>query len=190
MVSTQMRRWQILRNRINPGRPASVRALFYLLGATLLSAGPSPAAPAQPGPDDQVALSMTNQIIVSGIRLILDQTLERVDFQAAKRKAIKKINKKDPAAYGRTMNRIFADLEALQIKNTLGLTRKSTKKQTIQALQKLEPETLQQIANGIPDPVLAQWVEMKVREQGLESLSETSSYISQRVDEIKTELFQ
>ena len=132
-------------------------------------------------------LSWRDTIIVTGVRVIFRQTVDLVDLDYVRDRLIEKLQKKSKQSYEKTMNRVFDDLDYLKVKRPLGLTRTSTKRQTIKTIRHTEPQKVVAMVENIPDTRLAGWINKEVSEKGLESITEIREYIYERVEKFVAE---
>ncbi len=132
-------------------------------------------------------LSWRDTIIVTGVRVIFRQTIDLVDLDYVRDRLVEKLQKKNKKSYEKTMNRIFDDLDYLKVKRPLGLTRTSTKRQTIKTIRHTEPQKVVAMVESIPDTRLASWINKEVSDKGLESITEIREYIYERVEKFVAE---
>ena len=132
-------------------------------------------------------LSWRDTIIVTGVRVIFRQTIDLVDLDYVRDRLVEKLQKKNKKSYEKTMNRIFDDLDYLKVKQPLGLTRTSTKRQTIKTIRHTEPQKVVAMVESIPDTRLASWINKEVSDKGLESITEIREYIYERVEKFVAE---
>lgn len=137
--------------------------------------------------DEEAELSLRDTVIVTSVRVIFRQTVDLVDLDYVKDRLLEKIQQKDRKSYEKAMGNIFDDLDYLKIKKPLGLTRKSTKRETITTIRHTQPEEVVKMVEEIPDARLAGWINKEVTEKGLESLSEIRDYIYERVEHFVAE---
>lgn len=132
-------------------------------------------------------LSLPDTVVVTSVRVIFRHTVELVDLDVVKQRMIEKLQEKNQKSYEKTMNSVFDDLEYLQVKDTLGLTRNSSKRETLRTLRRTKPETVVQRVEEISDKRIAEWINKELTEKGLESLSEIRDYIHERVEKFVAE---
>ncbi len=164
---------------------ALVASSALLIGAALPAppdSTPPRASAAAPPP----AVSFPGTLLAGVVRLLVEVTLEHVDLEGLKEKAIEKLGAKEEAEYQRQINEIFDDLESVNVHEFLGITRKSSREDVMAALKRIDKATLVGAMRGIPDASIANLIERELREKGVSSLGEIHEYLETRIEEFVT----
>ena len=127
-------------------------------------------------------LSMRDSLLVAGIRLLVEVSVEYVDFEDLRRNAIVAVRKKEETRYRRQSDKIFDDLESVGVVETLGVTRNSSREDVIEVLERMDRETLIEALETIPDACIARLIDRKMREKRV-STFEVHDYLRSEIDE-------
>jgi len=199
-----------LASRTAPDGPAArrlarLRGAAALAGAALLLLGASQTsevepraavapradaavAPAQSGGAAPPPLSFRDQLLATGVKLLVETTVQHVDFEKAKINAAREIREKPASDYRRQMNRVFDDLESVDVHEVLGVNRDSSQEQLIAVIERTNQAELLDAMNGIPDKSIAELLGRKLREKGASSLVEAHEYFDTELNELVNRL--
>ena len=164
---------------------ALVASSALLIGAAL-PAPPDSTPPRVSAAAPPPAVSFPGTLLAGVVRLLVEVTLEHVDLEGLKEKAIEKLGAKEEAEYQRQINEIFDDLESVNVHEFLGITRKSSREDVMTALKRIDKATLVGAMRGIPDASIANLIERELREKGVSSLGEIHEYLETRIEEFVT----
>ncbi len=166
--------------------------LFLLLGsqparAEAPPAGEGESAQASRGSQAPAVVSLRDTVIAAGARLLVETAVEHVELDELKKNAIEKIRGREEAEYRRQVQKIFDDLESVDVDELLGVTRKSSREEVIAILQRTDKAALRAAMRAIPDTSIVKLIERKLGEQGASSLSDAHNYLKTEIEEFVSE---
>ena len=126
-------------------------------------------------------LSMRDSLLVAGIRVLVEVSVEYTDFEDLRRKAIAAIRKKEETKYRRQSDKIFDDLESVGVVEVLGISRDSSRDDVIDVLERIDREALIGAVEAIPDASISKLIDRKIGEKGVSS-SEVRDYLQSEID--------
>lgn len=182
-----------LRRFVMAALAATVTSL--VIPGNALAEAPQPAAPAaesSSGSDasTEIAISFQDQLLAVGVRLLVEAAVYGADLEEAKASATEKIRAKPEDEYRKQMNKIFDDLESVEVRELLGVDRGSSQKQVIAAIERAEKEQLLAAMGGIPDQSIADLLNRKLREKGASSFADAQVYFDTELKELLATLGQ
>jgi hypothetical protein len=173
-----------LRCRLLASRVSAI-AVVATLSSTLMLAAPMRADVAQAGaptsePSQAAAaerLPLQDLLLARGFRVLFGTTVEHIDLEKLRANGIDKLRAKDEAEIRRQLDKIFDDLESVDVKEVLGVSRNSSRDDVIAVVQRVDEASLIAAMDEIPDASIALLIRRKLREKGASSWAEIQSVL-------------
>lgn len=129
----------------------------------------------------EAKISISDSLIAKTTKLLIHQAIDHVDIEKWKKDAIENIKKKSDRSYHREIGKIFGDIEYMNIKDTFGLTRNSSREEVIKIIETTDKDILFKKLDEVPDQAIARLIKKKFGNQTISSIKRLKDFVDYKI---------